>query len=72
MSHDYELISNSVSSREVEEKVRGEIDSGEMEDEREDKSPLLDEVGLQTPSQMISKKEVDPVCSPGDRNRRGY
>jgi hypothetical protein len=52
MSHDCELI-----SREAE----GESET-EMEGEREDKSPLLDEVGLETPSQMISNKEVDPVC----------
>ena len=37
-------------------------------EEGEDKSPLLDEVGLETPSQMISK-EVAPVCR--ERDRRG-
>ena len=63
MSHDSELIS--VSSGEGEAKA-----SGGMEEEREDKSPLLDEVGLETPSQMISNDEVDPVCRAG-RNRRG-
>ena len=35
-------------------------------EEREDKAPLLDEVGLETPSQMISK-EVDLAC----RDRKG-
>lgn len=57
MSHDCELIS--VSPREAEEESEREL---EMEGEREDESPLLDEVGLETPSQMISNKEVDPVC----------
>ena len=56
MSHDCELIS--VSPREAEEESEAE---GEMEEEREDKSPLLDEVGLETPSQMIGNKEVVPV-----------
>lgn len=58
MSHDCELISIP-RSREAEEEA--ESSRGSEMEEGEDKAPLLDEVGLETPSQMISK-EVDPVC----------